>query len=258
MWVTFSIYLTVIGWAYAIGTMLAMLQDRGFRQALAVRRFASRVRALQEPFVLVAGYGRAGRRLARSLDAIDRRFVVVDVAQDRIDELALEPFRVDVPALAIDARNPDHLLLAGLGNPACATVVALTGDDEVNLAVAMAARPAAPRPAGDRARGVAGGGRAHARVRRSGRRQPVRPVWRLPAHRAARAVVAAADRVDRGGSRGIPPAAAHAAARALDRLRLRPFRHRGRGGPSRRGARGDRDRARPRRRRTTRPSSPGR
>jgi len=137
MWVTFSIYLTVIGWAYAIGTMLAMLQDRSFRQALAVRRFASRVRALKEPFVLVAGYGRAGRRLARSLDAIGRRFVVVDVVQDRIDEIALEPFRVDVPALAIDARNPDHLLLAGLANPACSTVVALTGDDEANLAVTM-------------------------------------------------------------------------------------------------------------------------
>jgi len=147
MWVTFSIYLTVIGWAYAIGTMLAMLQDRSFRQALAVRRFASRVRALKEPFVLVAGYGRAGRRLARSLDAIGRRFVVVDVAQDRIDELALEPFRVDAPALAIDARNPDHLMLAGLGSPACATVVALTGDDEANLAVTMAAalqRPGLP------------------------------------------------------------------------------------------------------------------
>ena len=147
MWVTFSIYLTVIGWAYAIGTMLAMLQDRSFRQALAVRRFASRVRALKEPFVLVAGYGRAGRRLARSLDAIGRRFVVVDVAQDRIDELALEPFRVDAPALAIDARNPDHLMLAGLGSAACATVVALTGDDEANLAVTMAAaleRPGLP------------------------------------------------------------------------------------------------------------------
>ena len=99
----------------------------------------ARVRALKEPFVLVAGYGRAGRRLARSLDAIDRRFVVVDVAQDRIDELALEPFRVDVPALAIDARNPDHLLLAGLGNPACATVVALTGDDGPSLAAVAGA-----------------------------------------------------------------------------------------------------------------------
>ena len=33
MWVTVSIYLTVIGWAYAIGSLLALLQDRGFRRA---------------------------------------------------------------------------------------------------------------------------------------------------------------------------------------------------------------------------------
>ncbi len=145
MWVTFSIYLSVIGWAYAIGTMLAMLQDRSFRQALAVRRFTARVRSLGEPFVLVAGYGRAGRRLARSLDALGRRVVVIDVAQERIDELALEPFRVDVPALAIDARDPDHLLLAGLGNPSCAAVVALTGDDEANLAMTMTAALLRPR-----------------------------------------------------------------------------------------------------------------
>lgn len=147
MWVTFSIYLTVVGWAYAIGMMLALLQDRAFRQALAVRRFASRVRALKEPFVLLAGYGRAGRRLARSLDALDRRFVVIDLSQDRVDELALEPFRNDVPALAIDARNPDHLQLAGIANPACAMVIALTGDDEANLAVTMIAalqRPDVP------------------------------------------------------------------------------------------------------------------
>ena len=31
MWVTISIYLTVIGWAYAIGSLLALLQDRAFR-----------------------------------------------------------------------------------------------------------------------------------------------------------------------------------------------------------------------------------
>ena len=34
LWVTVSIYLTVIGWAYAIGSLLSLLQDRAFRQAL--------------------------------------------------------------------------------------------------------------------------------------------------------------------------------------------------------------------------------
>src|SRR4029077_13029913 len=33
MWVTISIYLTVIGWAYAIGSMLSLIQDRAFRSA---------------------------------------------------------------------------------------------------------------------------------------------------------------------------------------------------------------------------------
>ena len=28
LWVTFSIYLSVIGWAYAIGSLLTLLQDR--------------------------------------------------------------------------------------------------------------------------------------------------------------------------------------------------------------------------------------
>ena len=28
LWVTVTIYLTVIGWAYAIGSLLALLQDR--------------------------------------------------------------------------------------------------------------------------------------------------------------------------------------------------------------------------------------
>ena len=39
MWVTLSIYLTVVGWAYALGTLFAVLQDRAFKQALAAQRF---------------------------------------------------------------------------------------------------------------------------------------------------------------------------------------------------------------------------
>src|SRR5690349_19327010 len=58
MWVTISIYLTVIGWAYAIGSLLALIQDRAFRQALAMQHFTRKVARLREPFLLVAGYGR--------------------------------------------------------------------------------------------------------------------------------------------------------------------------------------------------------
>src|SRR5687768_9083977 len=74
MWVTISIYLTVIGWAYAIGSLLTLVQDRAFRQALALQHFTRKVARLREPFVLIAGYGRTGELLGHSIDALGRRF----------------------------------------------------------------------------------------------------------------------------------------------------------------------------------------
>ena len=78
MWVTISIYLTVIGWAYAIGSLLSLIQDRAFRNALALQRFTRKVRRLREPFLLFAGYGQTGELLGRSFDALGQQFVVID------------------------------------------------------------------------------------------------------------------------------------------------------------------------------------
>ena len=137
MWVTISIYLTVVGWAYAIGSLLALLQDRAFRSALALQRFTRKVARVAEPFILVAGYGRAGELLGHSMDALGRRVVVLDRDAERIDGLELESYHGDVPGLAADARDPGHLGVAGLDHPCCEAVVALTDDDEANLAVVM-------------------------------------------------------------------------------------------------------------------------
>ncbi|MGK5173479.1 potassium channel family protein [Geodermatophilus sp. CPCC 205761] len=147
MWVTISIYLTVVGWAYAIGSLLALLQDRAFRSALALQHFTRKVSRLREPFLLIAGYGRAGELLGRSIDALGRRFVVLDANSERIDDLELAPLHADVPALAADARDPGHLTVAGLNHACCEAVVALTDDEETNLTVVMAAallRPELP------------------------------------------------------------------------------------------------------------------
>jgi voltage-gated potassium channel len=147
MWVTISIYLTVIGWAYAIGSLLSLLQDRAFRQALGLQRFTRKVRRLAEPFVLVAGYGRAGELLCHSMDALGRQVVVIDRDPERVDSLDLDSYRADIPGLTGDARDPGHLGVAGLNHPRCEAVVAMTNDDEANLAVVMAAvllRPDVP------------------------------------------------------------------------------------------------------------------
>ena len=139
MWVTVSIFLTVIGWAYAIGSLLALLQDRTFRQALALQHFTRKVARLREPFLLIAGHGRTGERLGRSIDALGRRFVVLDVDPDRIEELELGSYHADIPALAADAGDPGHLSVAGLDHFCCEAVVALADDEEANLRVVMTA-----------------------------------------------------------------------------------------------------------------------
>ena len=139
MWVTISIYLTVVGWAYAIGSLLALVQERSFRQALALQHFTRKVRRLGEPFLLIAGYGQTGELLARSLDALGRRFVVIDSDSGRIDDLYLDSYHADVPGLVGDAGDPGHLAVAGLGHACCEGVLAITDNDEANLAVTQAA-----------------------------------------------------------------------------------------------------------------------
>jgi voltage-gated potassium channel len=139
MWVTIAIYLTVIGWAYAIGALIAMVQGGTFQQAMALQRFRRQVARLREPFLLIVGYGQTGELLGHAFDELGRRFVVIDKSSDRIDGLQLDAYRADVPGLVGDACDPDHLVLAGLGHPSCEAVAALTDDDEANLTVTMSA-----------------------------------------------------------------------------------------------------------------------
>jgi voltage-gated potassium channel len=147
LWVIFCIFLSVIGWAYAISKLFAVIQDRGFKQAVTGQRFEHAVKRLGEPFYLICGYGETGQLLARSLDHLNIRFVVIDINPDRIDELDLQDFLFDAPGLVGDARLPNNLIMAGLTHPNCVGVIALTNDNSANLAVAIAVRllnPAIP------------------------------------------------------------------------------------------------------------------
>jgi voltage-gated potassium channel len=158
MWVTVSIFLAVVGWAYAIGSLLALMQDTAFRQALARRAFYKSVRRMGEPFLLLVGYGNAAKMLARSLDDMGRRFVVIDREERRVSAVDLDSYTADAPALLGDARDTSRMALAGLGHPHCEGVVALTGDDEANLDVTMTAallRPDLPVIARSSSRDVA-------------------------------------------------------------------------------------------------------
>ncbi len=144
LWIILCIYLSVIGWAYSIGALLALLQDQNFQNAVRVQRFNRVVRHLREPFYLVCGYGETGQLLCRALDQRGIRAVVVEIEEARVSQLDLHGHSADIPALVADARQPEILKLAGLTHRCCLGVIALTNDDDANLAIAICARLLAP------------------------------------------------------------------------------------------------------------------
>lgn len=140
LWATVIIFMSVVGWAYLLGSLLGLSQDKGFQSAIVAARFRRAVRALREPFYLLCGLGETGLMIARSLDRLGYRFAVLDPEERRIQELDLEEFAADPPAFAGDATSPEVLTMAGLRKPECRGVLALTNDDGVNLSIAVAAR----------------------------------------------------------------------------------------------------------------------
>ncbi len=147
MWLSMSIFLLVINWAYTIGVFLALVQSSAFQTAVATQRFRRQVHRLVEPFFIVAGYGDAGRIVGAKLDEHYRRFVIIDAREERVEAVISEQLSFDVPAVQADCTTPAVLGMAGLGNRNCAGVLALTDDDDTNLAVVMAAsllRPEVP------------------------------------------------------------------------------------------------------------------
>jgi Trk K+ transport system NAD-binding subunit len=140
MWVTVCIYTTVIGWTYSILTLLSLLQDKSFQHTLVASRFARRVARIQTPFYLVCGCGETGSLICRALDLMGFDFVILDKDAQRIEELDLEDFKTNDPALAADARLSVNLLMAGVRHAKCRGVLAVTNDDECNLAIAINVR----------------------------------------------------------------------------------------------------------------------
>ena len=79
MWMTFTIYVSVASWSYSLFNVIALLQDRGFTNALRMARFARLVDQIREPFYIVAGGGETGRLVSHGLDHLGLRFVAVEI-----------------------------------------------------------------------------------------------------------------------------------------------------------------------------------
>jgi Trk K+ transport system NAD-binding subunit len=140
LWVTATIYLSVIGWAYAIGSVFALMRDETFRAAAARSLFERGVARLREPYCVICGFGRSGSAIAEALDKLGVRVVIVDPDAARVAAVALRPFASSPLILVADARRPEVLRSAGIAKPECRAVLALTGDDEANQTIAIGTR----------------------------------------------------------------------------------------------------------------------
>ena len=145
MWATVCIYMSVIAWIYAIGTIFSKIQNPHFVLAIAQARFARAVARISEPFVIICGFGDTGSLLARGLSDHHMTGVVIDADTERIKALNLRDYDVAMPGLEGDASVPKNLQDAGIARPNCRGVVLLTGDEDVNLKIAVMTRLLNPR-----------------------------------------------------------------------------------------------------------------
>lgn len=144
-WVTFSMYLSIVAWLYAIGALIALARDSTFQRVFVEGRFGAAVRRTREPFYIVCGYGDTGTVVVDFLVSGMFSAVVIDRDESRINELGLKDLPRPVPGLAADPSVPDTLLLAGLRHSRCAGVIALYADDKLNLKIAISAKLLNPR-----------------------------------------------------------------------------------------------------------------
>jgi Trk K+ transport system NAD-binding subunit len=137
LWVSFNIYLTVIGWFYGIGTIVALIQDEVLHKELARSAFARAVKNLKEPFVLILGYNNATKELIRKLSETNIRMVVLDRDQQAINALILENYQPNIPAYSGDVSDSEVLKLAGVHQKNCRSVVMLFENDEKNTKLSL-------------------------------------------------------------------------------------------------------------------------
>ncbi|MDR1529088.1 MAG: NAD-binding protein [Burkholderiales bacterium] len=143
-WITLSIYISVICWAYGLGVVLQMIRDPVFRQALVRGQFAARVRRLTEPFILIIGYGRSGTVLAHMLDRIGYRSIIIEIDADRATQIRTQEFQNYPLSLNADGRWPDVLVDAGVTHSQCQAMVVIAGDDDTTQSVAISGNALSP------------------------------------------------------------------------------------------------------------------
>ena len=137
VWATISIYGTVISWLYSMGTIFSLFQDQNYQRLTRRIRFMNQVKRITDPYYLICGFGSTGGRVAQLLDKHNIPSVIIESRLNVINELETDELGLKLPSLCANASNPEVLKIAGIDNDLCVGVMALTTDDQANLAIAI-------------------------------------------------------------------------------------------------------------------------
>lgn len=141
MVVFMTIYITVPAWLYALGSIIALAQDKSFINAIRMNSFRRKVNNLKQDFILICGYNDASKILIDRLNKDNHyRMVVIDKNNDKIDALISEMYLPSIPALAADATMTHVLKVSGIESSHCKFLVTLFDDDQLNLKISVRAR----------------------------------------------------------------------------------------------------------------------
>lgn len=137
LWVSFTIYMTVIGWFYGIGAIVALMQDKTLHKEMAKNKFAKYVYGIREPFVLIFGYNDTTKPLVEKFSQANMQMVVLDKSDKAIEELELENYSPHIPAFAGDVLDAETLEMAGIRKKNCKFAISLFNNDQKNTKIAL-------------------------------------------------------------------------------------------------------------------------
>ncbi len=140
LWVSFSIYVTVLGWFYGIGTLVTLLQDKLFLREIEKAKFKRQVKGLKQKFIIILGYNQITSEIINRAIDQEIRTVVIEKNENRANNLRLENFTPTVPILVADAYTPSALEEAGIKKYNCKGLVSIFEDDSLNLRIALTSK----------------------------------------------------------------------------------------------------------------------
>jgi Trk K+ transport system NAD-binding subunit len=144
--VLLTIYATVPAWIYALGSIIALLQEKTFTTAIKMNNFRRRVHHLGQDFIIICGYTDAGKLLIDKLNKDNLyRIIVIDKSLEKIEALQSEMYLPSIPAIVADASMTDVLKSSGIESPHCKFLVTLFDDDQLNLKISVRARILNPK-----------------------------------------------------------------------------------------------------------------